>query len=66
MTDDDILKRQPRYGQKGKPIAVVDKVKTRYGNTSDYCVNVPLASVHALGADGGYADDCSTLELVVS
>jgi hypothetical protein len=36
MTDDDILKRQPRYGQKGKPIAVVDKVKTRYGNTSDY------------------------------
>ena len=25
------------------------------------CVNVPLGSIRALGADGGYADDCSTL-----
>ena len=37
MTDDVMChhQSQTRYGQKGKQIAVDEKVKVRYGNTTD-------------------------------
>ncbi len=38
MAQDTTCERRPptRYGQKGKPIAVGDEVKTRYVKTDDY------------------------------
>ena len=84
MKDDATRERKPPvlFGQKGKPIAVGDKVKARYDKTIDYWpavvltiegegmtvqwvgdagpgANVPLGSVHTLGADGVYGDGCS-------
>ena len=67
MTDDDTRERKPPtiFGQKCKPIDVGDKVKTRYVKIGDFwlsvVVNVPLGSVLAIGADGGYGDGCSSM-----